>query len=84
MGVSRWAKGIQRLHHCIAGQVQSLGPRRQVWDYLKPLVRRTPRHNGRQPEERAGDAISFGLLLESTQSLGSPGSVGTVSIQLPR
>ena len=84
VGVSRWGKGIERLHQCIAGRFRSPGPRRRLLDYLKALLNPVARQNVRQPAERAGDAIPFGLLPAPTQSLGSPGSVVTVGIQLPR
>ena len=70
--VSRWAKGIERLHQCIARRFRSAKPRRRVLDYLKGPYSPEARKKGWQLAERVGDATHFGLLPTSTQSRSSP------------
>ena len=59
--VSRWAKGIERLHQCIARRFRSAKPRQRVLDYLKGPHSPLARKKGWQLGERVGDATHFGL-----------------------
>ena len=59
--VARWAKGIERVHGCIAGRFHRSEPRRRVLDYLKGLISPVDRKNGWQLAEQAGDATPDGV-----------------------
>ena len=81
--VSRWAKGIERLHQCISRRFRSAKPRQRVLDYLKGPHSPVARKKGWQLAERVGEATHFGLLPASTQSRSSPRSVVIVGFQVP-
>ena len=84
--VSRWARGIEPLHQCIARRFRSAEPRQRVLDYLmQPQGPHSPvaRKKGWQLAERVGEATHFGLLPASTQSRSSPRSVVIVGSQVP-
>ena len=59
--VARWAKGIERVHGCIARRFGRPEPRKRALDYLKGLLSPVERKNGWQLAERAGDATPDGV-----------------------
>ena len=59
--VARWAKGIGRVHECIAGRFRRPEPRRRALAYLRGLLSPVERKNGWQLAEQAGDATPDGV-----------------------
>ena len=58
---TRWARGIEGVHGCIAARFHRSEPRRRALDYLKGLLSPVERKNGWQLAEQAGDATPDGV-----------------------
>ena len=59
--VARWAKGIERVHVCIAGRFRLPEPRRRALDYLRGLLSPVEGKNGWQLAEQGCDATPDGV-----------------------
>ena len=59
--VARWAKGVERVHQCIAGRFRRPEPRRRALEYLKGLLSPVERKNGWELAEHAGDSTPYGV-----------------------
>ncbi len=59
--VWRWGQELERLHSRIAPRFVRPGPRQRALAYLKGIVSSTPRKNGWQLAEHAGEARPDGM-----------------------